>query len=221
MSDPTEVPVAQSRQREREVERQRRERQAQRREAARRRARRRNQIVASVIAVALVLSVVALLATAGRKKAKPSASTSPTPTASTPKPVAFPPVPPGADPRLKTKPVATLPKTAPTKLAIRDLILGKGPAAKAGQQVTVNYVGVGYPDGKEFDSSWKARQAFPFPLGAGKVIKGWDRGIVGMKVGGRRQLTIPAALAYGPQGRPPTIKPNEPLVFVVDLLALT
>ena len=90
--------------------------------------------------------------------------------------------------------------------------------AKAGQTVTVNYVGVLFKGGKVFDASWKRNEPFSFPLGKGQVIPGWDQGIPGMKVGGRRELIIPAALAYGAKGSPPTIPPNAPLVFVVDLL---
>ena len=108
---------------------------------------------------------------------------------------------------------------APTKLEIKDLIVGTGPEAKAGETVTVNYVGVLFNGGKEFDASWKRDEPFSFPLGKGAVIKGWDQGVVGMKVGGRRELVIPSALAYGAKGSPPTIPANAPLVFVIDLLA--
>ena len=104
----------------------------------------------------------------------------------------------------------------------KDLIVGSGSAAKTGSTVTVNYVGVLYKGGKEFDSSWKTGQPFsPFRLGAGSVIPGWDKGIVGMKVGGRRELIIPPDLAYGKSGSPPTIPPNATLVFVVDLLGVS
>ena len=82
----------------------------------------------------------------------------------------------------------------------------------------MQYVGVGYSNGKEFDSSWSAGQPFTFQLGSGWVIPGWDQGIEGMKVGGRRELIIPPDLGYGEQGQPPAIKPDETLVFVVDLL---
>jgi FKBP-type peptidyl-prolyl cis-trans isomerase len=122
---------------------------------------------------------------------------------------------------LATEPKVTPPSGAPpTKLVTKDLIAGTGPEAKAGETVTVNYVGVLYKGGKEFDASWKRHEPFSFPLGQGKVIKGWDQGIPGMKVGGRRELIIPADLAYGATGSPPTIPPNAPLVFVVDLLAV-
>jgi peptidylprolyl isomerase len=108
----------------------------------------------------------------------------------------------------------------PKKLVVKDLIPGTGQAAKAGDPITVNYIGVNFDGGKMFDNSYDRGQPFPFQLGGGQVIPGWDQGLVGMKVGGRRQLTIPPNLAYGPQGQPPTIKPNETLVFVVDLLSI-
>ena len=108
----------------------------------------------------------------------------------------------------------------PKKLVVKDLIPGTGPAAKVGDPITVNYIGVNFQGGKMFDNSYDRGQPFPFQLGGGQVIPGWDRGLVGMKVGGRRQLTIPPSLASGPQGQPPTIKPNETLVFVVDLLSI-
>ncbi len=139
-----------------------------------------------------------------------SASSSSTPSVATPKPPS----------PLSKKPVVAAPKGgAPAHLVTKDLIKGTGAVAKAGSSVSVNYVGVLYKNGKEFDSSWKRSQTFPFQLGQGQVIKGWDQGVPGMKVGGRRELIIPASLAYGAQGSPPTIPPNAPLVFVVDLLA--
>ena len=125
-------------------------------------------------------------------------------------------------PALSKKPVVTVPKTAPpTKLVTKDLVQGTGQAASQGKTVTVNYVGVLYKNGKEFDSSWKTGQPATFPLTAGGVIQGWVQGIPGMKVGGRRELIIPASLAYGKAGRPPTIPANSPLVFVVDLLSIS
>jgi peptidylprolyl isomerase len=104
----------------------------------------------------------------------------------------------------------------PTKLVAQDLIVGTGPEAKDGDQVSVQYVGVLFKGGKEFDSSWKRNQPFDFTIGGGQVIQGWDQGVVGMKVGGRRRLIIPADLAYGAQGQP-GIPANSPLVFDVDL----
>jgi peptidylprolyl isomerase len=108
---------------------------------------------------------------------------------------------------------------APTKLETKELIKGTGTEAKTGSTVSVNYVGVLYKNGKVFDASWKRKEPFPFTLGKGQVIPGWEQGVIGMKVGGRRELIIPASLAYGAKGSPPTIPPNEPLVFVVDLLS--
>jgi peptidylprolyl isomerase len=121
---------------------------------------------------------------------------------------------------LSKEPTVTPPSTpAPTKLVTKELIVGTGPEAKAGDSVTVNYVGVLYKGGKVFDASWKRSETFPFVLGKGQVIPGWEQGIVGMKVGGRRELIIPSGLAYGAKGSPPTIPPNSALIFVVDLLA--
>ena len=120
------------------------------------------------------------------------------------------------------KPVVTVPAgPAPTKLVTKDLVTGTGQTAKAGDTVTVNYVGVLYKTGKEFDSSWSRNTPFTTALTAGSVIPGWVQGIPGMKVGGRRELVIPASLAYGKAGSPPTIPPNSPLVFVVDLLSIS
>jgi peptidylprolyl isomerase len=117
------------------------------------------------------------------------------------------------------KPVVHVPKgKPPTKLVVKDLKTGTGATAEAGKTVTVQYVGVNFKGGKQFDASWDRGQPFSFPLGQGQVIPGWDKGVVGMKVGGRRELVIPPDLGYGPQGSPPVIKPNETLVFVVDLL---
>lgn len=121
----------------------------------------------------------------------------------------------------KTKPKVTVPKGAPPKqLVTKDLETGTGPTAKAGSEVTVQYVGVGFDSKKEFDSSWSRSEPFIFNLGAGEVIPGWDQGIQGMKVGGRRELIIPPKLAYGPAGSPPVIGQNETLIFVVDLEAV-
>ncbi|MDQ3648628.1 MAG: FKBP-type peptidyl-prolyl cis-trans isomerase [Actinomycetota bacterium] len=106
----------------------------------------------------------------------------------------------------------------PKKLKVEDLIEGKGKPAKKGQQLTVNYVGVLFASGTEFDASWERKQPFRFKLGGGVVVPGWDKGLEGMKVGSRRRLTIPPDQAYGPQGNPPAIGPNGTLIFVIDLL---
>jgi peptidylprolyl isomerase len=119
------------------------------------------------------------------------------------------------------KPEVTVPSgNPPTTLEKKDLIVGKGAEAASGQKVSVQYVGVAYSTKKQFDASWDRGQPFSFTLGGGEVIKGWDQGVPGMKVGGRRQLVIPPDLAYGPSGYPPVIGPNETLVFVIDLVGV-
>ena len=120
---------------------------------------------------------------------------------------------------LNVKPVIPKPKGPPPGgLQVRDVVSGKGKVAETGDKLTVQYVGVAWSTGKQFDSSWdRGREPFKFELGAGMVIPGWDQGLVGMKVGGRRELVIPPDLAYGPQGQPPAIGPSETLVFVIDL----
>jgi len=119
------------------------------------------------------------------------------------------------------KPKVTIPDGPPPKeLETRDIKEGSGPAVKSGDDVSMAYVGVAYSTKKEFDSSYDRDQPFEFALGQGDVIAGWDEGIVGMKVGGQRELIIPPDKGYGAQGSPPDIKPNETLVFIVDLLAI-
>jgi peptidylprolyl isomerase len=109
----------------------------------------------------------------------------------------------------------------PFELGIDDLTVGDGEEAVAGKKVTVHYVGVAFRSGEEFDASWNRGKPFEFKLGAGQVIPGWDAGVQGMRVGGRRKLTIPSAMAYGARGAGGgTIQPHEPLVFVVDLLSV-
>ena len=108
----------------------------------------------------------------------------------------------------------------PFELGIDDLVEGEGEEATKGSKVSVHYVGVAFSTGDEFDASWNRGEPFEFKLGAGQVIPGWDAGVEGMKVGGRRKLTIPSAMAYGARGAGGVIKPHEPLVFVVDLLSV-
>jgi peptidylprolyl isomerase len=122
---------------------------------------------------------------------------------------------------LKAKPTLAIPAGGtPTKLTIKDIVPGTGKKAKPGDTVQVQYVGSSWSTGSEFDTSWGSGQPFSFPLGGGQVIQGWDRGVKGMKAGGRRLLVIPPDLGYGAQGSPPKIAPNETLAFVVDLIAV-
>jgi peptidylprolyl isomerase len=109
---------------------------------------------------------------------------------------------------------------APADLEITDIWEGDGPQAKAGDRVKVHYVGVAYSTGEEFDASWNRGAPLEFQLGVGQVIAGWDQGVQGMKVGGRRKLVIPAHLAYGDRGAPGAIAPGETLIFVCDLVSV-
>ena len=117
------------------------------------------------------------------------------------------------------KPSITIPQeTPPSELVKTDITVGTGDEAVKGKNVSVHYVGVAWSNGQEFDASWNRGEAFEFRLGAGQVIQGWDDGVAGMKVGGRRQLTIPPDMGYGSRGAGGVIKGGETLVFVVDLL---
>lgn len=107
---------------------------------------------------------------------------------------------------------------APTDLEVTDLTVGEGTEATVGSNVSVHYVGVAFSSGEEFDASYNRGAPLDFPLGTGRVIQGWDQGVVGMKVGGRRKLVIPPHLAYGDRGAGGVIKPGESLIFVVDLV---
>jgi len=119
------------------------------------------------------------------------------------------------------KPIVEVPEgTPPSDLQTIDLTVGEGDEATPGNSVTVHYVGVSHSNGSQFDASWDRNDPFTFSLGSGQVISGWDKGVAGMKVGGRRQLVIPPTLGYGKAGAPPVIAPNETLVFVVDLLSV-
>jgi peptidylprolyl isomerase len=119
-----------------------------------------------------------------------------------------------------TKPEVPAPSgDPPTKLVVKDIVKGKGPKAKPGDKLTMQYVGVSWSNGQQFDASWDNGAPFPFKLGAHMVIPGWDQGMVGMRKGGRRLLVIPPELGYGPAGAGP-IGPNETLIFAVDLVKL-
>lgn len=106
------------------------------------------------------------------------------------------------------------------ELEIEDIVVGDGDEAVAGQIAEVHYVGVAWSDGQQFDASWDRGDTLSFALGKGQVIQGWDQGVQGMRVGGRRKLTIPPRLAYGKRGAGGVIKPDETLVFVVDLVGV-
>ena len=121
----------------------------------------------------------------------------------------------------RSKPEIDFPEDAPPEdLVIIDEIVGDGPEAVAGATVVTHYVGVAHSTGEEFDASWNRGEPLAFRVGVGQVIKGWDDGLLGMKVGGRRKLTIPPHLGYGDRGAGGAIKPGETLIFVVDLVAV-
>jgi peptidylprolyl isomerase len=162
----------------------------------------------------LSVLVVAGCGGGGKDKSTASSAAAPAATATATAPAAGP-----AQPQ--TKPKVTVPSgKPPTKLVIKDIVKGTGATAQAGDTVSVHYVGVSYLNKKQFDASWDRHQPFTFQLGGGMVIPGWDQGIVGMKVNGRRELIIPPDLGYGAQGQPPAIAPNDTLVFVIDLLRI-
>lgn len=222
--------MANSRRRERELARRRYERRRLREMESRARRRRRNTIAGAVAATLLVIGgIIALaigLSGGGGKKLNAADQLSATPSASASASATPPPAAPKKCAPIKPNPPAkgdpTVPPVtgkAPTKLVVKDLKKGHGPAAKSGDKLTVNYVGVSCSTGTAFDASYPRHQPFPLTLGQGQVIKGWDQGLVGMKAGGRRELIIPASLGYGPTGSGP-IKPNETLIFVVDLVKI-
>ncbi len=179
---------------------------------------RRQALAVGGAAVIVLALVVGLIVWVSRSSSHPStaasAAASPGVTESS---AAFPPLPAGADPALSKKPAATAGTGAVSKLTATTLIQGAGAAVQSGQTINVNYVGVTYADGKEFDASWNRSEAFSFQVGAGNVIKGWDQGLVGVKVGSRVQLDIPADLAYG--DKPGGGRPAGALRFVVDVLS--
>lgn len=165
----------------------------------------------------LCLLALALLA-AGCGGDDSEQAAAPKPAESTPAPTATA-APAAISKNLDEKPAVAKPSgDPPAELETEDIVKGKGKRAKSGDDVTVQYVGVSFTTGEQFDASWDGGQPFAFALGAGQVIPGWDKGVAGMRVGGRRKLTIPPDLAYGADGSPPAIQPNETLIFVVDLL---
>ncbi len=126
-----------------------------------------------------------------------------------------------SSPSASSKPVVEVPEGAPPgELQIEDLQVGDGPEATPGQTCTMQYVGVAWSTRRQFDASWDRGEPFSFRLGEGMVIRGWDEGVAGMRVGGRRRLTIPPELGYGSRGAGGAIKGGETLVFVVDLLGV-
>jgi peptidylprolyl isomerase len=133
-------------------------------------------------------------------------------------PTGFPQLPAGADAALRTKPQVTGGCTGVTELTPSTLVKGTGPVVQNGQQISVNYVGVSCATGEEFDASWKRSQTFDFQLGAGAVIEGWDKGLVGVTVGSRVQLDIPSAMAYGDDAS--SGRPTGALRFVIDVLSV-
>ena len=203
----------------------RRNKEAARARRAAVRRRRQYAIAGAAVVVVLALAGGAVWYFGGSKSGKPTASSSggaacpsasAAPSSAAPAPSgSFPPLPSGADKALATKPVVAPPSGTVTSLKVTPLIQGNGAATKAGQNVTVNYVGVSFKTCEEFDSSWKNGQTFSLQLGQGQVIKGWDQGLLGVKVGSRVQLDIPSSLGYG-DGDGPT---NGPLRFVVDVLS--
>jgi peptidylprolyl isomerase len=188
--------------------------------AARRRRRVIGGTVGSIVVMALLVTLVVIVVRnggEGEEAGSGSGTGTQTATGAAPNTEGFPPLPAGADPALGTKPAATKGTGDLASLVVTPLIKGTGPAAQAGQQITVNYVGVSFRTGEEFDSSWKREQTFDFQLGAGRVIQGWDQGLVGVTVGSRVQLDIPANLAYGDDAGS---GPSGPLRFIVDVLAV-
>ncbi|MDG4807405.1 FKBP-type peptidyl-prolyl cis-trans isomerase [Micromonospora sp. WMMD1120] len=187
--------------------------------------RKRNAWASGLAAVAVVGVLIAVFVTiGGGDDDKPTNQADATPSATAPTPDAAgappaPQLPEGADPALGSKPTVTPGTGELKKLTVTPLIKGKGPEVKKGQNITTNYVGVFFKDGKEFDSSWSSGQPATFPIGVGQVIPGWDQGLVGVTVGSRVQLDIPGELAYGNDAAAAGGRPTGPLRFVVDVLA--
>lgn len=171
--------------------------------------------------VVLASAALALTGCGGDKKTSSAATTATTPatTASTPATTTAAPQPAGGagNKDLSRKPTIAKGSGPPPKtLVVQDIVKGSGPGAKPGDQLTMQYVGALYDTGQEFDASWDRGQPFQLKLGAGMVIPGWDKGLVGIQKGGRRKLIIPPDMGYGASGQPPTIPPNATLTFIVD-----
>jgi peptidylprolyl isomerase len=171
---------------------------------------------AAVVTLALVVGLIVWVTHSSSHPSNVAAGATAGPSAAQSS-AAFPPVPTGADPALSKKPAVTAGTGTLSQLKATTLIQGTGATVQSGQTVNVNYVGVTYADGKEFDSSWSRSEAFSFQVGTGNVIKGWDQGLIGAKVGSRVQLDIPADLAYG--DNPSGGQPAGALRFVVDVLS--
>jgi peptidylprolyl isomerase len=191
------------RQRQKEGQRARREAAL----AAARRRQRRQRLILSIVLAAIVIGLISIVSIVGgddNKDEKSSASS----TSTTSKP-----------PTTMPKPAIDVPTDpAPTELETKDLKVGTGKTAKLGDTIEVNYVGATYADGKEFEASWDSNRTATFPLNEGGLIEGWVKGIPGMKVGGRRELVIPSAMAYG--DNPSSGQPAGALIFIVDLVAI-
>ena len=218
--------MANSRRRERELARRRYERRRLREQELRARRRRRNSIAGAIVGtLAVIGTVIALVVVFAGGDDKVSTASQPS---ATPTPSATPPPPaPTKCATIKPNPPAKGEPFVPdvkgkvsTNLVKVNLKKGTGEAVKTGDKLTVNYVGVSCSTGKAFDASYPRHQPFTFTIGQGQVIQGWDKGLIGMKPGGRRELVIPAALGYGASGQGDTIKPNETLIFVVDLVKI-
>ena len=218
--------MANSRRRERELARRRYERRRMREMEIRARRRQRNIIAGAVVATLAVIGGIVALAIglSGGGKPKPQAQVTPSPTVSTsPTP---PPPPPAKCAPIKPNPTKKGEPTVPavlgkpsSKLVVKDVKTGHGAPAKKGADVSVTYIGISCSTGKVFDASYlHGNQPFDVkPLGQASVIQGWNQGLLGVKSGGVRELVIPAALGYGAQGSPPTIKPNETLIFLISV----
>lgn len=190
------------------------------REAAARRRSAFTGVIVAVLAIGVFVGLLAIFGVFSPAKPKAVADASAPGTTATTAPTAAPKPQVSVPPALATKPTVTKGDAATlTKLDVKTLVEGTGPAVKAGQQITVNYVGVFYKTGEEFDSSWKRNEPATFGIGTGNVIKGWDEGLVGVKVGSRVLVDIPGNLAYGETEAESGGRPAGPLRFVVDILA--